>query len=148
MFNNCIKLPKREEVFEIKSELEITDLYNKIEKNRELLQNVIMSNHYKYKEDGTPDYEIINKIEYKKNELLDILLSLISVTEYLIYKTNKISEERIFHNICFNNRLREAYVEITKAENLSSHIVKLIATFLPNELQMVSSSLSTFLALN
>ena len=29
-----------------------------------------------------------------------------------------------------------------------SHIVKLIATFLPNELQMVSSSLSTFLALN
>ena len=31
---------------------------------------------------------------------------------------------------------------------LKSHIVKLIATFLPNELQMVSSSLSTFLALN
>ena len=30
----------------------------------------------------------------------------------------------------------------------STHIVKLIATFLPNELQMVSSSLSTFLALN
>ena len=29
-----------------------------------------------------------------------------------------------------------------------THIVKLIATFLPNELQMVSSSLSTFLALN
>lgn len=28
------------------------------------------------------------------------------------------------------------------------HIVKLIATFLPNELQMVSSSLNTFLALN
>lgn len=32
--------------------------------------------------------------------------------------------------------------------NYNSHIVKLIATFLPNELQMVSSSLSTFLALN
>ena len=31
---------------------------------------------------------------------------------------------------------------------LKPHIVKLIATFLPNELQMVSSSLSTFLALN
>ena len=32
--------------------------------------------------------------------------------------------------------------------NFIPHIVKLIATFLPNELQMVSSSLSTFLALN
>ena len=119
MFDSWIKLPKREDVFEIKSEVEITDLYNKIERNRELLQKVIMTNHYKYKEDGTPDYEIINKIEHKRNELLDILLSLISVTEYLIYKTNNISEGRIFHNIYFNNQLREAYVEITKAENLS-----------------------------
>ena len=34
------------------------------------------------------------------------------------------------------------------ANEKRSHIVKLIATFLPNELQMVSSSLSTFLALN
>lgn len=119
MFDSWIKLPKREDVFEIKSEVEITDLYNKIERNRELLQKVIMSNHYKYKEDGTPDYEIINKIEHKRNELLDILLSLISVTEYLIYKTNNISEGRIFNNIYFNNQLREAYVEITKAENLS-----------------------------
>ena len=34
------------------------------------------------------------------------------------------------------------------SNSLVSHIVKLIATFLPNELQMVSSSLSTFLALN
>ncbi len=33
-------------------------------------------------------------------------------------------------------------------EEILTHIVKLIATFLPNELQMVSSSLSTFLALN
>ncbi len=32
--------------------------------------------------------------------------------------------------------------------SIKPHIVKLIATFLPNELQMVSSSLSTFLALN
>mgnify|MGYP000449787093 CR=1 FL=1 len=42
------------------------------------------------------------------------------------------------------------YRQMTKEEVLKfiSHIVKLIATFLPNELQMVSSSLSTFLALN
>lgn len=33
-------------------------------------------------------------------------------------------------------------------KQFNTHIVKLIATFLPNELQMVSSSLSTFLALN
>ncbi len=41
---------------------------------------------------------------------------------------------------------QEVYEEIMNI--LKTHIVKLIATFLPNELQMVSSSLSTFLALN
>ena len=45
--------------------------------------------------------------------------------------------------------LLEAFdLKIRSRKLLTSHIVKLIATFLPNELQMVSSSLSTFLALN
>jgi hypothetical protein len=37
---------------------------------------------------------------------------------------------------------------VVEGDDYKTHIVKLIATFLPNELQMVSSSLSTFLALN
>lgn len=55
----------------------------------------------------------------------------------------------------FNEKTIKASLTIEKEliypsfnSNYESHIVKLIATFLPNELQMVSSSLSTFLALN
>ena len=120
MFSKWIQLPKREDVFQIKKEDEIKNLYNNIERNRVLLQNIIMSNEYKYKKDGTPDYDVIKKIEDKKNELLDILLSLISITEYLIYKEDAFSKERVFDSIYFNNRLREAYTEISKAEFQSS----------------------------
>lgn len=117
MFESWEKLPKREDVHKIESQEEITKLYNILEQNRKLLQNVIINNTYK--EDGTPNYELLLEIENKKNELLDIYLSLISVTEYLIYKKDKIPEERIFDNMYFNNKLREASQELIKAETKS-----------------------------
>ncbi len=114
MFDSWIKLPKIEDVHKINSQKEITDLYNKLEEDRKIIQNVIINNTYK--EDGTPNYELLLEIEIKKNELLDIYLNLISVTEYLIYKKDNISEDRVFDNMYYNNKLREASQELIKAE--------------------------------
>ena len=114
MFDSWIKLPKIEDVHKINSQKEITDLYNKLEEDRKIIQNVIINNTYK--EDGTPNYELLLEIEIKKNELLDIYLNLISVTEYLIYKKDNISEDRVFDNMYYNNKLRDASQELIKAE--------------------------------
>ncbi len=61
-----------------------------------------------------------------------------AIEKYIEHYTNE--GDLVFDGFCGSG--------MTGVAANNSHIVKLIATFLPNELQMVSSSLSTFLALN
>lgn len=61
----------------------------------------------------------------------------------------ELNNELCFTDDSFYKLFEKDGIDIKVKEiSLETHIVKLIATFLPNELQMVSSSLSTFLALN
>lgn len=106
MYKDCIPLPKQEEILNVNSIEKLKEFHNIINKNAEVLSNIIKNSMYK--PNGEPNYEIGLELERKKEELLNRNIDVITAHELYI-KINLKEDElsQIPTLIWFANRLRE-----------------------------------------